>query len=46
MHSTGSGTEPSDVNQLLNQFKQMQKVMKMLSSGRMPNLPGMGGMFG
>ncbi|HJO06328.1 MAG TPA: signal recognition particle protein, partial [Chloroflexota bacterium] len=44
--AAGSGTEPSDVNQLLNQFKQMQKVMKMLSSGRMPNLPGMGGMFG
>ena len=44
--ATGSGTTPRDVNQLLNQFKQMQKVMKMLSSGRMPNLPGMGGMLG
>ena len=44
--AAGSGTEPRDVNQLLNQFKQMQKMMKMLSSGGMPNIPGMGGMFG
>ncbi len=44
--AAGSGSDPSDVNQLLNQFKQMQKMMKMLSSGQMPNLPGMGGMFG
>jgi len=44
--AAGSGSEPSDVNQLLNQFKQMQKMMKMLSSGQMPNLPGMGGLFG
>tara|TARA_Y100000590_G_scaffold455898_1_gene605386 strand:- start:1031 stop:2377 length:1347 start_codon:yes stop_codon:yes gene_type:complete len=41
----GSGTEPKDVNQLLNQFKQMQKMMKALSSGKMPNIPGMGGQF-
>ena len=44
--AAGSGTQPRDVNQLLNQFKQMQKMMKMLSSGQMPNLPGMGGMLG
>jgi signal recognition particle subunit SRP54 len=40
----GSGTTPADINQLLNQFKQMQKMMKALSSGRMP--AQLGGMFG
>jgi signal recognition particle subunit SRP54 len=38
----GSGTNPADVNQLLNQFRQMQKMMKQLSSGKGPrNLMGM-----
>jgi signal recognition particle subunit SRP54 len=32
----GSGTSPSDVNQLLNQFKQAQQMMKMMSGGKMP----------
>ena len=32
----GSGTEPKDVNQLLNQFKQTQKLMKQMASGRVP----------
>jgi signal recognition particle subunit SRP54 len=36
----GSGTSVSDVNQLLNQFRQMQRMMKQLSSGRMPGLLG------
>jgi signal recognition particle subunit SRP54 len=40
----GSGTSPADVNQLLSQFKQMQKMMgqfgTMAKKGRMPtNLP-------
>jgi signal recognition particle subunit SRP54 len=39
----GSGTTPADINQLLNQFRQMQKMMKALSSGRMP--AGLGGMM-
>ncbi len=39
----GSGTTPTDINQLLNQFKQMQKMMKAMSSGRMP--AGMGGLM-
>jgi signal recognition particle subunit SRP54 len=39
----GSGTTPADINQLLNQFRQMQKMMKSLSSGRMP--AGLGGMM-
>ena len=30
----GSGTSPQDVNQLLNQFRQAQKLMKQLESGK------------
>jgi signal recognition particle subunit SRP54 len=30
----GSGTTASDVNQLLGQFRQMQKMMKKISSGK------------
>jgi len=37
----GSGVKPQDVNQLLNQFYQMQKLMKMGASGKLPeNLTG------
>jgi len=32
----GSGTSPSEVNQLLNQFAQMQKMMKKIASGGSP----------
>ena len=32
----GSGTRPQDVNQLLNQFRQMQKMMRQLTSGKRP----------
>ncbi|MCK5429915.1 MAG: signal recognition particle protein [Anaerolineales bacterium] len=32
--ATGSGTTIQDVNQLLNQFRQMQKMIKQLSRGR------------
>ena len=34
--SKGSGTTPADVNQLLNQFKQTQKLMKQMSRSRNP----------
>ena len=34
----GSGTSTQDVNQLLNQFRQMQKLMKQMSSGKMCGL--------
>src|SRR3954449_2736673 len=34
----GSGTTIQGVNQLVKQFGQMQKVMKQMSSGKMPNL--------
>jgi signal recognition particle subunit SRP54 len=38
----GSGTATHDVNQLLNQFSQMQKLMKMGASGKIPrNMMGM-----
>ena len=30
----GSGARPQDVNQLLNQFRQMQKLMRQMSSGK------------
>jgi signal recognition particle subunit SRP54 len=36
--ANGSGTTPQDINQLLNQFKQMQKMMKQMSSGKMRGL--------
>jgi signal recognition particle subunit SRP54 len=32
----GSGTTVSQVNQLLNQFRQMQRLIKQMSSGRGP----------
>ena len=34
--SRGSGTTPQDINQLLNQFKQTQKVVKQVSKSRNP----------
>jgi signal recognition particle subunit SRP54 len=39
----GSGTTVQQVNQLLNARRQMQKMMKQLSKGKMPALPGMAG---
>jgi len=38
----GSGTTPKDVNQLLNQFREMRKLTKSLTRGKMPrNMRGM-----
>jgi signal recognition particle subunit SRP54 len=37
--AAGSGSDIHSVNQLLNQFKQVQKMMKQLGSGRMPKNP-------
>jgi signal recognition particle subunit SRP54 len=37
--ATGSGTTPTDVNRLLSQFVDAQKMMKMMAGGR--GLPGM-----
>jgi signal recognition particle subunit SRP54 len=39
----GSGTTPKDVNQLLNQFREIQKLTKSLTQGKLPKK--MGGMF-
>lgn len=40
----GSGTKPQDINQLLNQFLQMQKLMKRGIKGKLPrNLMGLFG---
>lgn len=36
----GSGTSTAEVNRLLKQFAEMQKMMKMLSGGKMPRLGG------
>lgn len=40
----GSGSTIQEVNQLLNQFRQMQGMMKQISRGKMPK--GMAGLFG
>jgi signal recognition particle subunit SRP54 len=40
--AAGSGTDVQTVNQLLESRKQMAKMMKMVGSGKMPSLPGMG----
>jgi signal recognition particle subunit SRP54 len=34
--AAGSGTRTSDINQLLGQFQQMQKLMKVTARGKMP----------
>ena len=39
--AAGSGTNVQTVNQLLGQFKQMQKMMKQVGKGKMPQFPGM-----
>jgi signal recognition particle subunit SRP54 len=42
----GSGTSTAEVNKLLNQFREMQKMMKMVSRGKMPKGLGLGGLMG
>ena len=48
--ATGSGTAPQDVNQLLNQFRQMQKQLRQLTSGKgrrkLTRVKGAEGLFG
>jgi signal recognition particle subunit SRP54 len=39
--AAGSGTTLEQVNQLLEARKQMAKMMKMVGSGKMPQIPGM-----
>jgi signal recognition particle subunit SRP54 len=40
----GSGTSTAEVNKLLNQFREMQKMMKMVSRGKLPR--GLGSLMG
>jgi signal recognition particle subunit SRP54 len=42
----GSGTATADVNHLLKQHREMQKLVKGMASGNMPGMPGMSGMPG
>jgi len=45
--ATGSGTSPAEVNRLLKQFVEMQRMMKMLQGGKMPGIgPGLGALLG
>lgn len=39
--AAGSGTTVQDINALLKQFRDMQKMMQQLGKGRMPNIPGL-----
>jgi signal recognition particle subunit SRP54 len=38
--AVGSGTTTAEVNRLLKQFAEMQRVMKMISGGKMPRMGG------
>jgi signal recognition particle subunit SRP54 len=42
----GSGTTTAEVNRVLKQFAEMQRLVKQLSGGRLPNLPGLRGLMG
>jgi signal recognition particle subunit SRP54 len=44
--AAGSGTTLEQVNQLIEARKQMAKMMKMAGSGKMPQVPGTGGIPG
>ncbi len=41
--AAGSGTTVTQVNQLIEARKQMAKMMKLVGSGKMPQLPALGG---
>ena len=43
--ATGSGTSVQEINQLLNQFRQMQKMMKQFAGGKMRGLANLGRMM-
>jgi signal recognition particle subunit SRP54 len=40
--AAGSGSSVQQVNQLLGQFKQVQKMMRQIGRGKMPQFPGIG----
>jgi signal recognition particle subunit SRP54 len=37
--ATGSGVEVRDVNEVLKQFQDMQKLMSQMGKGRLPGMP-------
>jgi signal recognition particle subunit SRP54 len=39
--AAGSGTSVQDINALLKQFHEMQRMMKMIGRGNIPRIPGM-----
>lgn len=39
--AAGSGTSVQDINALLKQFREMQRMMKMIGKGRIPRIPGL-----
>lgn len=39
--AAGSGTTVQDINALLKQFQEMQRLMKMIGKGHMPKIPGL-----
>ena len=39
--AAGCGMEVRDVNELIKQFRQMQRMMDQMKKGRMPNIPGL-----
>lgn len=39
--ASGSGTSVQEINQLLTQFRDMQRMLQQVKKGRMPNFPGM-----
>ncbi len=39
--AAGSGHTVQDVNALLKQFRQMQRMMQQITRGRLPNIPGL-----
>ncbi len=44
--AAGSGTSVQQINALLQQHRQMKKMMKSLAGGKMPGVPGLQGMPG
>lgn len=41
--AAGSGLQVRDINELLNQFREMQNMMSMIGKGKMPKMPGLPG---
>jgi signal recognition particle subunit SRP54 len=39
--AAGSGTSVQDINELIKQFREMQRMMQMISKGNFPKIPGL-----